>query len=220
MAVITISENTGSDFTGITDVKIRQLNNTGNFNTQGLGVSKWASGDHELTLLDPSVGLDNLTGPITVNSVLLRLFASNAFNVSSQTISAYRVLLAWAHDQATWDERLTGTAWNAGGARDAADRTSSPVATLSSITSPFGYLEWSGAALNLAVQNYVNGVLSLLSFAFDRDDAGNDNSFIAFTDSEGTDGQRPELVVDYTVGSGGGGSAAALVHYYSQLSRR
>lgn len=102
--------------------------------------------------------------------------------------------------QATWNSRLTGTAWAVAGALTGADVNATPIATGTASTTDSAFFV-QGAGLDTWVQGCIDGSIAVKSLILS---AVNDTtSFPAATQNRvrcdgGADGQRPYLTFDFT----------------------
>lgn len=205
MTVATITDNTTGTYTGVEDAQLSTDTPTTN---NGSGTSLNTSSGSDETPLLRFTGLSNIPASATVTAVTLRLYLTG--EVFSGNTTFYRMLRNWVEAQTTYNVYSTGNNWSSAGALGSGtDRASSSSATLAH-NAATGYTEYSNAALVTDVQNWVNGANPNYGWQL-RDSA----SYMFFASSEGTNGQRPELVVTYT--EAGGGSYPYSV---PQLNRR
>lgn len=205
MPTVTITENTTGTYTGCVDTQLTIDAPTTNFST--LNELRTTAGTDE-TPLFKFTGLSNIPATATVTAVTVRLYEVN-LQSSTNTIF-YRMLRNWVATEATLNVWSSGNNWStAGGLGSGTDRASSASATLSK-TANNGYKEFSDSGLVTDVQNWVSGANANYGWQI-RDSA----NYTFFSSSEGTNGQRPELVVTYT--EAGGGSYPYSV---PQLNRR
>ena len=68
-----------------------------------------------------------------VDVATLRLVSASNYTITT-TLDIFTVLKVWEHDQATWNDRVTGTAWSTPGLGAGTDREASPIAQ---IATPF-----------------------------------------------------------------------------------
>jgi len=117
-----------------------------------------------------------------------------------------RILRNWSESQSTWNIYSTGNNWTtAGGTSDGNDRSSTTTATKQIFNSDNGnYVQFTSAQLAADVQDMINTPANNFGWHIERTDGSNDATYMGYTSSEGTDGQRPYLSVTYTAGGGGG----------------
>jgi len=206
-----ITENTtvqnataDNQYTGLADTMLVQSEPTNNFNSgyrsDGIEVTKFGAGDHNHTIIRGD-GLSNIPSGATVSSATLYVYQTA--NNASYSVDLRRMLQAWTDSGATWNTYDGTTSWNTGGAEGAGtDRINTPESTTSIGTTNSIYY---GLDCPDLVQDIIDGTISSdEGFHLERNSGGDDSTFKLFTSSSGTDGQRPELVVVYTIGGGGG----------------
>ena len=194
-------------YTGLEDTHIRQsdpdIAQGSNFNSGVLEVTKYAIGDENRTLVRAS-GLSNLPANGNIQSAELRLYQT-VENIDGYNVSLRRVLQPWIDNSATWNQYDGGLIspsgdWDLPGcSSDGLDRE-----FLDSSTTYVDrdLLTYHAIECTDIVQDIVDGTISTdHGWLLFRTSGGNDNSFKLFVSSEGTDGRRPELFVEYTVGS-------------------
>lgn len=198
---ITISENTGADHTGVTDTEIRD-----NFSERSvdhsanatISPSSFVENDTRKVLINfasPSLG-----GTVTVSSAVLRIYQT-ASGGGSLDYDINAMLLASVPSQATYDDAATGLPWN--GVYASASGSDFTVLGGETFTDTTGeYKEFNDAGLASWVQTHLN-LGTPIRFLITRDPVNAyDSNYGVFASSEGSDGQRPELVINYTVNSG------------------
>lgn len=199
MATLIISANTTGDYIGdnanFLDTMIRgytSYQNTNYGSVTTFEVSNWEVGDinHAILFAD----LSGLPSGATINSVELRLYCTS--RESTAALDLRRLLVAWEEMEATWNIRSTGNNWATPGATGSADRDAT---ILDSFTSALGWMSISGSGLVDFVQDVVDGTLTNRGWHL-QDSAGAYYHSHTFRSSEGTDGQRPALIIDYTEG--------------------
>lgn len=221
MTTITVSDNTtGSTVGGIEDNELTGFNTT-----QQLGsgvqayIDAWQGPDVIVTFV---MRIPIPSGSGTVSNSKLRLYMTEKGGVKT-ALSMYEILRTdWSESQSTHSIYKTGNNWTTGGAQGAGtDRSSSAIATCDvSSTSVNNYIEFTGAGLTALIQNAVtNGLTSINVIVQFTDLSFTSQNYVRFRTSEGTDGQRPQLV--YTLTSTGetfAASAAAIAAAAGALS--
>lgn len=199
MTITVIGDNTGNDFAGTEDTKLREQDPTLNFGTATESeITKYNVGDHSHTILSFS-GLSNITGPVIVNSATISIYQA-ANGGGTHTLSAYRQLRNFVENQATWNIFATGNNWQTAGGLGADDRsgTLSAAATANNVN---GYKTWSAAQLATDHQNIINVVNPNYGWHFERTDGLNDSNYRVVSTSDTTDGFRPYTTVDHVPAS-------------------
>lgn len=203
--------NSGLPYTGIADTHLRQsdanIAQGSNFNSDILEVTKYNVGDENRTLIRAD-GLSNIPANVIITSAQLYFFQTGE-DIEGYDVSLRRMLQSWSEDDATWnqyDSTLTSPAgdWDTAGASgDGTDRE----ATDSSTTFVGrNLLVYHPIECTNIVQDIVDGTITTdEGFLLFRTSGGNNASFKLFQSSQGTNNQRPELVVEYSLPTSGSG---------------
>jgi len=186
---------------GVTDTQLSKNTPTAQFGT----TPSFYVGAATLAKIDRVVikfaGLAPPGGVVTVSSAVLTLKNADAA-ASTRVMEVRRLLSAWDEAQATYNNRLTGTAWNVAGVLGGTDVDATVIATGTMPTGAGTFFNVSGAGFTQYVQDVMNGVITdygvLLSViddttvfdAIDRRVGARDNT---------TATNRPTLVVTYTL---------------------
>ena len=152
-------------------------------------VQKFGVADHGHTV----IRFDTTGESGTVSSATLYLYQEG--NNGEAHDVAVRELLqtGWVESQVNWNDYSTGNSWNTGGALGAGtDRVSTPEDTVTVPSTTGSYVSWD-----------VTGIVSAnlggsIEFHLELDEVGNAGDYTWWATSEGTDGERPELVVVYS----------------------
>lgn len=132
-------------------------------------------------------------GGATITSATLYLYRTYASG--AQTVDAYRMLRTVAFASADWNTYDGSNSWTtAGGEGSGTDRGATAISTTVQSTGTGAYqaFDLTDWVQDIATGSYSNEGVILIP----------QNQDTAFVSSEFTDGQRPELVVEYTAGSG------------------
>ena len=200
--VATISNNTGATYSGLTIATIRELNPNNNynplgFNNNGHAVSSGGAGDRMHMLVNAS-GLSNITAGKVVSAVL-------RFNISPGQANAnfafvlHKMLAASDVTQTTWNNRLTGVPWSTAGClSDGIDRDPTVIGRGIVTNKSTGAVEISGALLNQAVQDLINGKSTVFWFEVEHvNDTIFNGDSVQFLGQNANNGQAPVLTVSY-----------------------
>lgn len=126
-----------------------------------------------------------------VSAILSIYHSSNAGSPISADVYARRVTAQWDESQATWNNRLTGTAWGSAGG----DATSTDQAWVNVPTTQNVFRDWTVTAI---VQSWVSGTNPNYGFHI----SGQESNTTARKDFNSSDhsvaGERPKLVITYT----------------------
>lgn len=172
--------------------------------------SRFGGGDHNNIII--RFDTSSIVDSETITSATLHLYHTNN-NSESHTINVYEVLQnSWTEGGATWNTYDGTNNWNTGGCRGSgSDRASSTTGSAVVNTTTGEYKSWS---LNVADISKTGDSEFLVEM-----DAGEGQSgdVSQYTKSEGTDGQRPELVVVTTTGSSGAATFPYQMRRYMPL---
>lgn len=230
MPVITIGENTADDFAGIEDAQIKENAATNNYGGSSIiELTKYEASDHTNSLIKMTdAGLSNIPGGSTITSVSLLIYLTIS-NGGNDVHSIKRVLVDWEEgtqdganrqndtpDSCCWNEYGSGNSWTTAGClSDGNDRSATVSATMTEGEFPptGQYYEFADAQMVADFQNWLDLIWSNYGYVIERTDGENDYHYKVYASSEGTDGQRPYLEIDYTEGGGGGISMAVIMHH-------
>ena len=209
MPVDAITENTtvqnatvDNQYTGVIDLNLDSLNNT--TTNPDAGFLSILNGTdlrvrNQLMRFD---GLSNISSGVTVNSATLYI-RSVFTNAGTVDVDLRRVIQSFpivSPDLPSWDNynQNTASAWDTAGCEgDGTDRVATPEST-TSISSAGG--TWFALDLTSLVEDWINGTVANEGCLLSTDDVA--GTIRSLTSSEGTDGQRPELIVDWTAAGG------------------
>lgn len=214
MPTVTISANTGADFSGASETELFSGSPTTNYSSTNFpGITKYAAGDHRHTMF--RYDCSGISGPVTVSDATLSI---NIAAISGAHVASLRrILQALVMTQATWNIYATSSNWaTAGGLSDGTDR----VATASGATASFsttGVKTFTGAGMLTDVEGWINGSLSNYGWHGERTDAANDFRYNTLTASEGADTQRPSLSITYAAAAS---ARAPRPRYLNQAVKR
>lgn len=200
MTTTVIGNNTGYTV-GIVDTHIQQNTPTTNFGTVASFNCQSATSGQITRALMKFTGLTSISGPVSVSSAVLTLRNRDAA-ASSRTLQVRRLLSAFDELQASWNNRLTGTAWATAGVLGGSDVDASILATGTMPTASETNFTVSGASLAQYVQDVINGVIVdhglLLNVIDDTTTFDSIPRRIGAKDNA-TAAIRPYLTVTYTV---------------------
>ena len=216
--VATISNNTGATYSGLTLATLREGNATTNYDPSGPGssghqVQSYSLGSRAHILVN-ATGLSNITSGTVVSSSLKFNTATGLINASF-TFVLRKMLAASDVTQVTWNNRLNSIPWGTAGCLgDGVDRNPTVIGQGVVTNKTTGEVQISGAGLNQAVQDLINGTSTVFWFEIEElNDTAYDGSFAQFLSHAQTDGQRPVLTVNYL-------SASPLDKVPSQLKQQ
>jgi hypothetical protein len=200
---VTITDNTtGGDYTGTEDARIAE--DAPDFTIGGddkIVLKRNVTPNRQRGLIR-FTGLSNIEGPVTVTSVTLRLWQQSG-GATTFDVSLHKVLRDWTELLCSWNEYQwdNGLAWATPGAMGTGDSVATASATVSVNSTTGEYKDFSSSQMAADVQDWINngGNHGWLLKPDAEDSAGTEKEFVTH---EGTDGQRPILVVTYTTGGG------------------
>ena len=200
----TTVQNASADnqYSGTESLIIRESDPTSNFssgyNSDIMEVTRFNFNDRNDALLR-FTGLSNISSSATVTSATLYIYQTG--NNASYSVDLFRCLRPWVEGQATWNIYSTGNSWSTAGANGSGTDVSSTAESSTSIgTSNGTYYALDCTSL---VQDIIDGTISSdEGFVLRPTPTPATSTFKVFSSSRGTDGQRPELVVNYTTSGG------------------
>ena len=203
-----IGDNTSGspsmDYAGAEDTMLYESNNGYNYGiTATIEVGKYSSGGYRMVLIKFS-GLSNIPATATVTGATFYFY--NTASTATQTVTMRRMLLNWAEGSQdgaegdpNWTYLANPTAWTTGGAlSDGNDRSAAVTCSFEITNAGSQYYSCTSAQLIADVQNFVDGGQSNYGWHLERTDGADDSVYMTYQSSEGTNGQRPYLKVDYT----------------------
>jgi hypothetical protein len=198
MPTAVVTENsTGGTHTGILDTHIPETAPTANLSTNtAVEVVSWAVGDRAAAIF--RITPPTLTGA-TITSATLDLYLFDYFGAASG-VDAYRVLRDVSISQVTWNNYATGTPWTTAGGYGAADSGATVLGTASIPLTTGAYYSIGGTGLTQYVSDQIAASSDILLIVRYSPDTSYGNQSYIFRSSNGTDGQRPKLTIDYTTG--------------------
>lgn len=203
MPTVRIGLNTADDAGGgCVDTQLDQGAATTNYGSATyLKIEKYGAADHIHALVG-FPDLSSIPSGATITSATLTLTrVGGSADGQTHTLTVTRMLRNWVEAQATWNVWATASNWTTGGAAsDGSDHENDLSATIS-VTDAAGAC--TSGDLSTIVQGWLDSDFSNYGFRIERTDGAADSEWRQFASSEGTDGQRPYLEIDYTEGGGG-----------------
>jgi hypothetical protein len=194
MPTIIIGQNSGDDYTGVTDTQIKESAATTNYASgQYMEATSYSAGDNTRALI--FVAAPSLGGPVTVSAATLSVRQETA-ETGARTIDLFGLLRGVA--AATWNTYDGTNNWGTAGATGGADYTATALDS-ESVSAAAGFKDWSSAALIAYVQAQINAG-EPMRFMLARNpitSPPNDFTFNNFSQSGDTDGNRPFLTITY-----------------------
>lgn len=199
MSTVIIGDNPGGGTTGaIVDCELSQQYPGSSQNGTSHNIKAATSGQVSRACM--RFDLSGIAGQVTVSAANLSLFYADDAG-ATRTVEMRKLLSAFVESQATWSNRVSGTAWNVAGALGGTDVDATVIATGVAPGTVNTRFTVAGAGFTQLVQDWINGVainngviLSVLddTTTFDgvlRRVASNTNSVAA---------NRPTLTITYT----------------------
>lgn len=202
MTTVIISNNTtGSyigDFPGANNTYLDSLNITTNRQaSSNQAFYDWSSTERYNNLFSFS-GISNITGPVSVSNATLNI-ACKASGSGVVSADFYKLLVPWVSTQATWSNRVTGTAWaGAGATGSGTDRATTK--TLDTVTIPVTVNAWgnySSAQLAADCEGDINGTTTHNGWVGDSSTTG---TYAYVYPEWDTTGYAAALAITYTAG--------------------
>ncbi|MCH9735903.1 MAG: DNRLRE domain-containing protein [Actinomycetia bacterium] len=192
----TVAQNATPDnqYTGVVDRNMDEANPTvTDPDAPNLAILNSNPSGSDRNQLIKFTGLSNIDSNVVVSSATLYI-RSIFTDAGTVNVDLRQVLQDWVAGQSSWDNFSTGNAWGISGAlQDGVDRVAIPEST-TSINSSGG--TWFALDCTSLVQRIIDGTITTDNgFLLTTDDVA--GTIRTFDSSEGTDNQRPELVVEY-----------------------
>ena len=141
----------------------------------------------------------NLASNDIVNSATLYIY-QKADGFGSFDINSHGLIRQWTRTEATWNSASTGVSWTTGGAIGSGTDRQSAIDGTATIGTASTYVSIDVTAI---VTDIKNGVLTTDSIMVESVPVSGDGGFRFCGRYNGTDGERAELFVDFTVPSSG-----------------
>jgi len=199
MTILTVSANTMTyigDNTSTTDTYLSEGSPLANFGTAtSMLVTDGAASNSNHSIIEFS-GLSAIPGGATINSVTIYLWRAGS-NTSSMNLDFYQLLRALNETTATWNTYDGTSSWTTAGATGSGTDISATLSATITIGNTGQFYSVSSAQLATDVGN---GVTKWLITPNTPTASGASRTIVT---REGTDGNRPAIVVDYTAAGGG-----------------
>jgi len=200
MTILTVSANTTGTYIGdnttTTDTYIEQDLPTNNFGTNTTAFVTDGATSNTKNMLIEFAGLSAIPGGSTINSVTIYLWRVGS-NTPSMNLDFYPLLRALNETTATWNTYDGTNSWTTAGATGSGTDISATLSATITIGNTGQFYSVSSAQLATDVGN---GVTKWLITPNTPTASGASRTIVT---REGTDGNRPAIVVDYTAAGGG-----------------
>lgn len=137
--------------------------------------------------------------PCSVSNATLTVTTQGDTATSSLEVTLQRILANWLENEASWNNRLTGSAWNSPGCLGSSDREIAALGTVTYYpTDPHNVSK--DVPLNTTkVEEWINGTFDNRGFRFGYDGDITTNTFYAiYSSDEATTSYRPKLEIEYS----------------------
>lgn len=219
MTTDVITENTSAQnatadnlYTGVEDNYLQQSDGgtVKNGSNTILEVTKFGLNDHNHTIIKFG-GLSNISSSAVVSAATLYIYQTSTSG--SYDVSLRRILQPWVVGNSNWNDYDDPNDWDTAGCLGAGtDRVSAAESdtTIAATTGIYYALDCTSL-----VQDIVDETISSdEGFHLAMTASGESGEFKILTSSDGTNSQRPELVVVHTIG--GGVSIPVIMNSYRQ----
>lgn len=180
-------------YSGTTDTWLNSFDTTANYG--GATLLEVRGGGQSSSLVE--FDLASLPSGITIQRAKLRLYSLSRSNSSAVEVGAFRLLKKWAENEATWEQAQAGQPWQSPGATGTgSDRSASPL-TSGSVAALNAWTEWDVTAY---VQDWYAAPVNNFGVLLE----GVSSTLVRYNFQSAFGGdwqQRPQLVIDYSIGS-------------------
>jgi hypothetical protein len=178
-----------SDGTTINDTYLRQSSPTTNYgNSTTLRIGNTSTTEFRTLINDSNIS--SIASDQTIISADLQVYVTSASNTVNITIKIYRITAGWIEDQATWTNRLTGTAWSTAGG--------SYIQEIDEVEFSTTADQYYNFTITETVRGWMNGTYAPYGLLLLSTNASAGN-FTYFASSEDTNAsRRPKFIIDYT----------------------
>ena len=196
MTIESAGDNSTDDHIGTEDVSLWDTSNHGSDSAMFIGSASFYCSLYRFT------GLSSISSSATVNSAVPSLYVEGSFGSNNKDIVFRRCLLPWVEGEAHQTIYSTGNSWTSNnGLSDGNDRSATVSATINVIDgNDPAYFSVDDAQYAADIEDFIDGTLT--NDGHHTDWTG--TNAMQLTGHEGSDGQRPFVTVDFTVGGGGG----------------
>ena len=146
--------------------------------------------------------LSSIPSNATITSATLSLWTNTDYSNTTRTIRVYRLKVPFNETQATWNLRASGSNWQTAGASGTNDRESADIGSAQILSNESLNTEKQITLDSAKIQEILNGAFTNNGFLITADTELNDG-FTYKSSDHATASQRPKLVIQYTVPSGG-----------------
>jgi hypothetical protein len=174
-------------YAGTTDTWLNSDYPTTNYGTGVLAHLQYNTQDRQLHQFN----LSSIPSNATITSATLSFYVYQ-IDAGTPNVSCYRILKQWDELQATYNNRLTSTAWGTPGLQSGTDYTATAIATSGNITT----VGWANFNVTSQVQSWVNGSQTNYGVMYKLSTTGHVRTRMSEYVTDTT--QRPKLAISYT----------------------
>ena len=180
-----------SDSATINDTYLRETFPNNNFGTQTKLIIGNVSGGTHYNSLIRDENITTIPSEDTILSGKLQFYVNNSVGTSNLTLRAYRVNANWTESQATWNNRITGTAWSTAGG----DYIATEIGSVN-ITNQSGV--YYNITITNAVRGWVNGSYNNYGIILSAPNTSEGNYRELASTEESNTAQRPKIIIDHS----------------------
>jgi len=173
-------------YTGTRDTWLNSDYPTTNYGNDIQDHLQYGTPDRQLHKFD----LSSIPSSATVNSATIYFYAYNVTG-GTPSVGCYRVLTNWDELQATYNNRLTGTAWGTPGLLSGTDYSATALGSFT--VSAAGWVSYS---ITSTAQGWVSGSMANYGVMYKENSAG--HCYTRMSEYTADTSLRPKLVVTYT----------------------
>jgi RHS repeat-associated protein len=181
--------------------------NFGTSNEMGVGEANNATDRIGRSLI--KFDLSAIPSNATITSATLSLWTNTDYSSNTRTIRVFRLKVPFNETQATWNIRATGSNWQTAGASGTNDRESTDIGSVQILSNEALNTEKQIALTASQIEELIDGTFANNGFILVAETELNDG-FTYKTSDHATGSQRPKLVIQYTLPSGGMESSPPL----------
>lgn len=133
----------------------------------------------------------------TVSSAAIALTCLDG-SVANDTVRFYRIKAAWIEAQATWNNRITGTAWQTAGCDGENDREQTEIGTMSRLTTDADGTVKTITLPVSAVQGWIDGTFTNNGLMMKGDNETSNSSGNIYASVAATSTKRPKITITFT----------------------
>lgn len=198
MTVSVLSKNTGATYANVQDTTLYEYDPTSPFfNTAAqVEASSKTVGDRAHIVLE-FLDISSITSTDVASAVALKLRVGTG--PGTLGIAIYELKTVPTYGQASWNNRLTATAWTTAGALNSTDANLTALDTQTDGGNDT-FLTFNSAALLALVNAKIAAGQPLRLLICRSNDVAYDASGVVFQSCEGTDTFRPELTITHAAG--------------------